>query len=297
MRRLVISALLSALLVTGCAKRETGSPQGSDLKTFDVAESSDKRTPPDIGPSAAPGVAFDYKYAFRLTDEKISAVQEAHAARCEAMGLAKCRITGLDYTIGDNDLVTASLVLKLDPQIARSFGREATATVTQAGGRLTDTEFTGEDTAPSTDGANASAGDAAMRAAAIQQQLASKGARDAERAQLQTQLAALQSQASDAKATLAQAQTRLAATPMTFTYYGKGGISGFGGRNPLVEAGQSFIASMVTMISLVLQLLAYVLPWVLLLTLLLLMWRTPPLRAVRRWWRGKNVESEDVPVD
>ena len=69
------------------------------------------------------------------------------------------------------------------------------------------------------------------------------------------------------------------------------------GRNPLVDAGQSFVESMVAMITVVLQLLAYVLPWLLLLGQLLMVWRLPPFRQLSRWWKGKSMESEDVVAD
>jgi hypothetical protein len=282
---------LIALALVGCSKREAPSRGSPDLKTFDVTEASSDRAPPSFGPTAAPGVAFSIKYDFSLADEKISAVQEAHAARCEALGVARCRITGLNYTIGDNDTVTADLAVKLAPDIARGFGREASATVTQAGGRLSHTEFSGEDTAPATDLATSSQSNAAVRIAAIERQLAAKGPRDAERAQLQAQLDALRSQGEQAATTLADNHSKLAATPMTFSYYGKGGINGFAGQNPLLEAGRSFVASLVAMITFVLQLLAYVLPWLLLLGVLILLWRTPPFRAVKRWWKGRGADD------
>ena len=295
MRHGMIIGGFIAVALAGCSKRESPSRGSTDLKRFDVGEASSDRAPPSIGPTAAPGVAFSYKYDFSLADEKISAVQEAHAARCEALGVSRCRITGLNYTIGDNDTVTADLALKLSPEIARGFGREASATVAQAGGRLSHTEFSGEDTAPSTDVATNSQSNVAVRIAAIERQLAAKGPRDAERAQLQAQLDALRSQGEQATTTLADNRSKLAATPMTFSYYGKGGISGFAGQNPLFEAGRSFVASLVTMITVVLQLLAYVLPWLLLLCVLILLWRTPPFRSVKRWWKGKG--EPDAPAD
>ena len=287
---MIIGGLI-AVALAGCSKREKPSRGSTDLKTFDVGDASSDRLPPSIGPTAAPGVAFSYKYDFSLADEKISTVQEAHAARCEALGVARCRITGLNYTIGDNDTVTADLALKLSPEIARGFGREASAIVTQAGGKLSHTEFSGEDTAPSTDVATNSQSNAAVRIAAIERQLAAKGPRDAERAQLQAQLDALRSQGEQAATTLADNRSKLAATPMTFSYYGKRGISGFTGQNPLLEAGRSFVASLVAMITIVLQLLAYVLPWLLLLGLLVMLWRTPPVRAVKRWWKGRGADN------
>ena len=186
MRYLVIAAAAALLLASGCSK-QAEEPRSADRKTFDVSESSgssaasgspDARVaasgmvPPSIGPTAAPGVAFNYKYDFQLADEKISAVQEAHAARCEALGVARCRITGLNYTIGAHDTVSATLEIKLTPDIARSYGREASGGVIQAGGRLSHTEFTGTDTAPSTGNAISAQGEAQARIAEIEQRLA-----------------------------------------------------------------------------------------------------------------------------
>ena len=310
MRYLVMVAATALLLTSGCSKRAE-EPRSPDLKSFDVSESRDSAAasgsgdaraepsgmvPPSIGPTAAPGVAFNYKYDFQLADEKISAVQEAHAARCEALGVAHCRITGLNYTIGAHDTVSATLELKLAPDIARSFGREASGAVIQAGGRLSHTEFTGTDTAPSTGNAISAQGEAQARIAEIEQRL-SANPKDAERAQLQAELAQLRQTVSGAKAQLADNRAALASTPMSFNYYGKGGISGFAGRNPLVDAGQSFVESMVAMITVVLQLLAYVLPWLLLLGLLVLVWRLPPFRRLSRWLKGKSMESQDVVAD
>ena len=315
MRYLVMVAAAALLLASGCSKRAE-EPRSPDLKTFDASESSDSSAasgsgasgspdarvapsgmvPPSIGPTAAPGVAFNYKYDFQLADEKISAVQEAHAARCEALGVARCRIIGLNYTIGAHDTVSATLELKLAPDIARSYGREASGAVIQAGGRLSHTEFTGTDTAPSTGNAISAQGEAQARIAEIEQRLAANP-KDAERAQLQAELAQLRQTVSGAKAQLADNRAALASTPMSFNYYGKGGISGFAGRNPLVDAGQSFVESMVAMITVVLQLLAYVLPWLLLLGLLLMVWRLPPFRRLSRWWKGKSMESKDVVAD
>ena len=78
---------------------------------------------PDISPTAAPGVAFNYRYAFRLPSERIEEVQERHAAGCEALGPNRCRITGMLYrVVGDGD-IEATLSFQLDPAIARRFGR------------------------------------------------------------------------------------------------------------------------------------------------------------------------------
>src|SRR3546814_14491299 len=92
---------------------------------------------PDVAVTAAPGVAFHYAYAFRLDDDRIAGVQETHAAACETLGTARCRITGMTYRLVRENEVEARLEFKLDPAIARKFGRDALASVEKEIGRAT----------------------------------------------------------------------------------------------------------------------------------------------------------------
>lgn len=297
MRKLIVMTGLVTLASVGCSKRAE-QPGDRDVAAAPAAryETTDGRTPPSIAPTAAPGVAFDYKYSFRLADEAISKVQEAHAARCEALGVGRCRITGLGYSVSDDDTVQASLEVKLAPEIARAYGKEATTEVVKAGGRLSQTEFTGEDTAPTTDAATTTKSDAEQQIKSIEQRISTKGSGDRERAQLQGQLDALRQQISESKTVISGQQAKLASTPMSFNYIGKGGVAGFRGQNPLIEAGHSFVASMVAMISIVLQFLAFVLPWILLLALVIALLRTAAGRTLRRWVRGRTHQGESDAV-
>jgi uncharacterized protein DUF4349 len=267
-----IALLTFALaLGTSCSRNEQGEPR-------EVAE--DVHETPNVSPSAAPGVAWRYEYDFQLPDGAIDGVQETHAAQCEALGPARCRITGLRYGVTNDNAVSGMLEVKLAPEIARQFGKRATADVRKAGGRLSSTEFTGEDTAPVLSQTTRAQSDLKSRMADIQKQLANRSLKDSERAQLQSQLNDLRSQLSQAQSTEAETHAKLASTPMTFNYYGKGGISGFAGRNPVMDAVRSFVASLVTMVTFVLQVLALLLPWALLLALLVVVARSRTGRAV-----------------
>lgn len=272
MRRsgLMVSAL--SLCAAACSQQSSSS---DEQVSHDLAEA------PDVSPTAAPGVAFRYLYQFELPDEAIAGVQEKHASRCEGLGVARCRITGLEYSVLEGDAVTASLTVKLAPEIARQFGKEAANVVTGENGRLRKTEFTGEDTEPVTTSASREQSTIEARITELERQLAAT-TKDAERAQLQSQLSEMRSRLAAARSTIADTQQRLASTPMTFHYYGRGGIQGFQ-TNPVREALRSFVDSTVLMITFVLQLLAYLLPWALLLALLLLVYRSRPGQAVRRF--------------
>ena len=208
-------------------------------------------------------------------------MQETHAGRCEALGTAQCRITGLEYEVRDDDAITASLTVKLAPGIARQFGNQAAKDVAAADGKLRSTNFAGEDTEPVTSNAAREQQQSEAQIAALERQLASARSGE-ERAQLQAQLEEHRARLNAARASIAGAQQQLASTPMSFEYYGRAGIAGFRS-NPIYEAGRSFVASVVTMVSVVLQLLAYALPWALLIALLILFARSRPGRALFRF--------------
>ena len=100
---------------------------------------------PDVSPTASPGVAFNYRYAYRLPAQRVSEVQEQHARACEQLGIARCRITGMRYRVADDGGIEAMLAVKLQPGLARSFGRGGTEAVTRAEGKLIEADITGTD--------------------------------------------------------------------------------------------------------------------------------------------------------
>jgi hypothetical protein len=63
------------------------------------AEMSADGAGPNVAVTAAPGVAFNYRYAYRLANARIQAAQEAHAQMCEKLTVARCRITGMRYSL------------------------------------------------------------------------------------------------------------------------------------------------------------------------------------------------------
>jgi hypothetical protein len=108
---------------------------------------------PGLSVTAAPGVAFDYRYAFRLPSARIAAVQEQHAQACERLGLARCRITGAKYRVVGEREIEAMLAFKVDPTVARAFGKTGVEAVDKAEGMLVDAEITGTEVSPAAAGA------------------------------------------------------------------------------------------------------------------------------------------------
>lgn len=290
--------LLAALLVTACGGGEERKTS-ENLRTFDVAEESASTdasapgSPPMIGPSAAPGVAFNYRYAFRLPGERIAAVQEQHAQACEKLGLDRCRITGMRYRLMGEEEVVAMLAFKLDPTIARQFGKNGIETVTRAEGMLIDSEITGEDAGADIQQATRNEGQLGEELRRIEQQLARSRAGSAEAAELQAQAERIRESMRANRATRAERQESLAKTPMVFNYGSGDVIPGFDTRSSLStaldRASENFIGGVAAMLVIFVTLL----PWVLLGLLLFWIFR----RVRKAWLRPGASGPEAAPTE
>lgn len=251
-------SLLALALLAACSQGERGSG------TTDVTEA---RAPgeaveaPGIAPTAAPGVAFNYRYAFRLPSERIAAVQEQHAQACEQLGIERCRITGMRYRLINDRDIQAMLAFRLDPTIARQFGKQGIDAVGKAEGMLVDSEISGEDVGSKIAATDRSSAQMREDLERIEQQLKAPGLKSAERAELQSQAQSLRETIRAAQASQADRRESLATTPVVFQY-GSGNLApGFDTRPSLkraaVQAGENFMSG----VSLLLVLLITLLPW------------------------------------
>ena len=288
MRASVSSTVLAIALLAGCSRQSDESASVAPREAADAAAGA-----PDIAPHAAPGVAFAYRYAFVLPSKAISGVQEGHAAACEKLGPSQCRITGMRYSLIDEDRIDASLEFKLAPELARAFGKQGIAAVEQAEGKLVDSRIEGTDVGSQISASQRRSADARAELARIEQRLAGGGLGDRERTELQQQVDRLRQQLSGEGETRRQGEEQLANTPMHFGYAGNEDFRL--GSHPFRDAALGAWASMTTMLSVVLLALGVGLPWLLLAGLMILLWRSAVLRWLRAALRGPKLPAAEGP--
>lgn len=235
---------------------------------------------PSIGVTAAPGVAFAYHYGFRMPAERIAGAQEVHAQACEKLGVSRCRITGMRYRLLGEDNVEAQLVFKLDPAIARMFGKQGIDAVKSGGGTLVDAEITGTDAGAAIDRLATEGARAAAERQRLDEQLA-KARTAAERAELQSQRAEADKRVAVVADESADQRESLANTPMIFDYGSGEGLRGFNAGAPVKSAAGFLAGSAQATLAVVLGGLALLLPPGL---ALLLVWFVSS-RVRRRWPR------------
>ncbi|MCM8556438.1 DUF4349 domain-containing protein [Sphingomicrobium sediminis] len=238
---------------------------------------------PDVSVTAAPGVAFDYRYAYRLDGPKIETLVERHAAACEELGVDQCRIVGLRYNLRDENRISASLAVKLAPERARDFGKQATGAVVEEGGMLVAQEITGTDAGARIDAANRAQSRIRAEIAELQEQLEGMSANNRARGDIVARIDQLQRQLRASEGSEQQAEIALAETPMTFHYGAGDVIPGWGDKSPIAGAFKTAGYLFQEVIAFVIVMAGAVIPLALIFWLLAIAYRVAaPAIAVRR---------------
>jgi hypothetical protein len=219
-------------------------------------------TAPDIDPDSAPGIAFDYRYAFRLEADRISGVQREHQQLCARYG-SRCQVTGVDYRAANEEDVEASLSFLVDPAIAAQFGRESVGAVTAADGELTDSAVSGTDVGTSLKANHGDLDDLQAELERVEARLAQPNIRAAERARLDDQRQSLRQQIDALGATTGEQEQRLASVPIQFRY-GSGALAPGPAHQPTIgqataRAANNFLGALKTLLILFVS----ISPWVL----------------------------------
>jgi hypothetical protein len=290
------------LLLAACSGEQEPQNSNTDIAATEAtnatAESSADASAmkaPGIPASAAPNLAFEYRYAFKLPDDKIGAVQEEHAEACETLGSARCQIVDMTYQQINEDRAEAMLAFKLDPAIARRFGRDAIASVEKAEGVLADGNVTGTNVGGEIEDSQSRSAMLQAQLERLEKRLSMKGLPPKERASLQDRAEELRKELDNQQEGRRVGEGKLAMTPVQFTYTSDGGLPGFGQEDPFANAFDVAATSFATMISFVLLVLGGVAPWALLLLLIVLALRSNAARGLRAWWH-KSSPLVDEPV-
>ncbi|HTU10321.1 MAG TPA: DUF4349 domain-containing protein [Allosphingosinicella sp.] len=309
MRRSIPLLVLFLATAAGCGQaggdgnRPSGAPTGptANSSASDLGETgaippelpaprapAERGIGPDVDTQAAPGVAFDYRYAFRLAADRIAGMQREHQQLCARYG-SRCRVTGVDYRAANEEDVEATLSFLVDPEIAAQFGRESVRAVTAADGDVTESAVNGTDVGTPLKLDEGRAEELRAELGRVEARLARPDLRAAERARLDEQRQSLRQQIAALDETTSEREQALAATPIHFRY-GSGAFAPGPGRGPTLgeattRAADNFLGALKTL----LIFLVSISPWAL---TGLLLWLG--FRAVRKRRSAAPAPSTDA---
>lgn len=255
------------LVLIGCSEKQ---PENASIASASEAANAGG---PDVALDAAPGIAFAYTYSFRLPDDRISKVQEEHAAACEALGLQRCRIADIRYRLDRDGIVQAETRFKLEPGAARKFGADAIVGVEKAEGVLTGANLNGENVGTDILASQHRSAGGQAEIERLEARLKQGGLDRRERAELLEQIGQLKGQLDNERNGRRAGEARIAWASVAFDYVGDGALPGIGPKNPFSNAWITLLVSGGTLLSVVLVTGAAILPWALLAASIIFLWR------------------------
>ena len=248
----------------------------------------ERGTRPDVDPTDAPGIAFDYRYAFSLEADRIAGLQREHQALCARYG-SRCRVTGVDYRAANAEDVEAMLSFAVDPEIAAQFGRESVRAAEAVDGEVTESAVSGTDVGTPLKANTGELEELQAELARVEARLAQRNLPWRERVRLDEQRSSLRQQIASLSATTGAQEQALATTPILFRY-GSGAFAPGPARQPTVgEATERAADNFVGALKFLLIAFVTISPWIL---LGLLLWLG--FRAARKRWPGRPAAETDT---
>lgn len=223
MRETLIVLAVGCAALAGCSKSEDRNVPATTetLQAFDVKE----EPPPTnaAGPNnpiavAAPRIAYEYSYGFRLPAEALAKVQAKHVALCDSLGPARCRVIDMKRDAGEGDYASGSLELAVASGIARVFGARLSDAAGAAGGALSGSAITAEDLSKQIVDTEARLRQRALLAARLTELLATRRGTVAELVEAERAVAQVQEEIDQARSWLAQMRGRVAMSKIAISY-------------------------------------------------------------------------------
>ncbi len=271
---LTTSLAATLLLFSACSEKAADEATSTSIDAAAEGSADAGAAPnplPKMGGAVAAGVAFAYNLRFTLPDTSIARVQQDHAAACETLGAARCRVTGMNFEQDRSGPASASTHFLLAPDLARRFASEGITAVEKVDGKLDTASIDGQDA----DGAiRISQHDSAAIQAELDRlnaRLKAKGLAGAERAEIQSRINQLSEQQRGEVALRRDREAAIATTPVNYSYASEGLIEGSG---TFSKAASASWGSAQTALGVALLLGGISLPWLVLAGLLVLLWRS-----------------------
>ena len=269
-------------------------PAQFDAKTADLTASTPVPPPnspqnpkSQDNPSSQSFLAYRYNYGFSLPAKSVAATAKSHAQICLEAGPNKCQVLNSSTSAYNKDQVSANLSLRAEPNWLDSFKSEIQSSVEAAKGDMTNNSVSAEDLTRQILDTDARLKAQTTLRDRLQRLLATRDAKLNDLLALERELARVQSQIESATTTLNVLRKRVSMSGVNINYQSQSVAVSQSALSPIGRALKGFVGGFSRGLADVINFLAAVLPWLILVII-------PGLWLIRRWWRGRQTRKSSV---
>lgn len=238
-------------------------------------------------PSSLNFLAYRYNYGFRLPARAVAATSKSHAQTCLDAGPRLCQVINSSTSAYNEDNVTANLSLRAEPDWLEGFKTSIQSSVEAAKGKMTNNSVSADDLTRQILDTDARLKAQKTLRDRLQGLLATRDAKLNDLLALERELARVQSQIESATTTLNVLRKRVSMSVVNINYQSESVAVSQSALAPIGRALKGFVGGFSRGLADVINFLAGVLPWLLLVVL-------PALWLFRRWWRSRSSKNKIV---
>lgn len=303
MQRTGLGLAAAALLLAGCGNGDgpATSTEAANVELYAPPPADAARAGPGIMPRpplqaeppappvtafqgapaipSAPLLAYRHTYDLRLPAAGVRTLLSRHEAACVAAGPAVCQIIAANATSVGRDQVEAQLELRARPDWLRAFRAGLQGQATAAGGRVTGSATATEDLTRSIIDTEAQLRARRTLRDRLERLLAERPGKLQELLQVEQELARVQAEVDAATSALEVMRARVATSALAISYRSEAAAVQDGTFDPIGDAASDFVRNLALAVAAVISVVAFLLPWALVLGLA--GW------LGRRWWRAR----------
>lgn len=262
-----IVAIMTLALLAGCKKSEPGG--SAPMEAVETAAA----TPGDSAIKVSvPQIAYTYSYNFELAADRIADVQARHIALCDTLGQARCHVLGMRNGTHGGTATTSTLALKVDARAARAFSAELVKIVGASGGSESESSIESEDLSKQIVDTEAYLRSKQALAERLLVLLKTRNGSVADLVAAERSVAEVQGEIDTAQSWLAEARGRVSMSTFDLRYE-PNGLIGRGFWASLSDSAGAMGGFFVRSLSLLIVVVAGLLPWGLLIGAVVLAWR------------------------
>jgi hypothetical protein len=238
--------------------------------------------PPAPNPASSPMLAYSYDYGVEAPAAKVRALMATHQAACDAAGPSVCQVTGAEASEDGKDQVSAKLTFRAAPAWLKGYEDRLSGDAARAGGRLVKSAVTSDDlTRDIVDTDAAVKAKTALRDR-LQAVLESRPGKVEDLLKVEEELATVQGDLDTTASELAVMRQRVATSDVTIEYDSAGVLAPQGVWSPVSNALVSATGILAGSLAAMIELLAGLAPWLLVVALIVWLFR----KRLPKWGRA-----------
>lgn len=232
-------------------------------------------------------IAYSYDYGFRLPTSEIPKAQQTHVELCERQGPQICRILNMESSGGEGDYASGMLHIEVAAAKARKFGEQLAKTVNDKDGKQISASISGEDLSKQIVDTEARLRSRELLSVRLTDLLRTRKGTVAELVAAERAVTQVNEEIDQARSWLREMRGRVAFSKIVINYESGSPVSG-GFWRPIRESFNGIASTLGFTIGAAMTLVAFILPWLLIVAVAVYVWR-------RFGYRIKRIFSKREP--